>query len=102
MYVEHHAQELRRLPLPPIPQGARSAGQLVHELAVECQRFPCDRTTNTQGYLAYRLGLRRRHTQEEAAAQARALIPLGAAYTAALYSLFLERAEPGAVAVSGA
>jgi hypothetical protein len=92
LYVEHHAKELRGLPLPAIPQGTRTAGELVHALAVECQRFPCDRTTNTQGYLAYRLGLRRRHTTEEAEAQARALIPLGAAYTAALYRLFLQRA----------
>jgi hypothetical protein len=64
----------------------------VHRLAVHCQRFPCDRTTNTQGYLAYRLGLRRRQTPGEAEAQARALIPMGAAYTAALYRLFLQRA----------
>jgi hypothetical protein len=95
MYVERNAPALRALPVPPAPpeaERARSAGELVHDLAVHCQRFPCDRTTNTQGYLAYRLGLRRRHTEEEAAGQARALIPVGAAYTAALYRLFLRRA----------
>jgi hypothetical protein len=92
MYVEHHAAELRSLPIPAIPRGATTAGELVHELAVICQDYPCDRTTNTEGYLLYRLGLRRRHTEKEAEAQARALIPIGAAYTAALYRLFLQRA----------
>ena len=91
MYVEKNARELRALPLPPFPEGG-SAGELVHRLAVDCQRFPCDRTTNTSGYLAYRLGLRRRQSPAEAEAQARTLIPLGAAYTAALYRLFLRRA----------
>lgn len=91
MYVERHHRELRALPLPAIPEGARGAGDLVHNLAVFAQRFPCDRTTNTEGYLLYRLGLRRRHTEAEAEAQARVLIPVGAAYTAALYRMFLER-----------
>jgi hypothetical protein len=95
MYIERHAAALRSLPLPEVPEGARTAGELVHDLAVCTQRFPCDRTTNTQGYLLYRLGLRRRHTEEEAAAQARALIPMGAAYTAALYRLFLRQVESG-------
>ena len=55
------------------------------------QGFPCDRTRNVPGYLAYRLGLRRRPTRDEVAAQVTALVPAGGAYTAALCALFLSR-----------
>jgi hypothetical protein len=92
MVLERHHARLRALPLPPWPMHLGSAGALVHELAVFCQRFPCDRTRNVPGYLAYRLGLRRRPTHEEVEAQVAELVPAGGAYTAALCALFMKRA----------
>lgn len=92
MHLERHHARLRALPLPAWPRHLRAAGALVHELAVECQRFPCDRTRNVPGYVAYRLGLRQRPSRETIEAQVAALVPAGGAYTAALYALFLERA----------
>src|SRR5262249_20328098 len=96
MLLEREHARLRALPLPPWPREARTAGRLVHDLAVECQRFPCDRTRNVPGYIAWRLGLRERPSRETVEAQGAALVPLGGAYMAALYGLFLERAGVGA------
>ena len=94
MYIERHHAELRKLPLPPPPR-AESAPQLAHDLAVACQAFPCDRTRNVPGFLGWKLGLLRRPDEAEVIAQARALVPLGAAYTMALCKLFLALAgEP--------
>lgn len=94
MLLEREHARLRALPLPPRPRDARTAGRLVHELAVECQRFPCDRTRNIPGYVAWRLGLRDRPSRETVEAQAAVLVPLGGAYMAALYALFLARVLP--------
>src|SRR6185436_6762927 len=91
MVLERDHARLRALPLPPWPRDVGTAGGLVHALAVYCQRFPCDRTRNVPGYIAYRLGLRARPTREEVEAQVAALVPAGGAYTAALCALFLER-----------
>jgi hypothetical protein len=91
MYLEARHAELRRLPLPPWPTGQSTAGALVHDLAVFCQRYPCDRTRNVPGFVGWKLGLFRRPGAEEVLAQVHALVPMGAAYTAALYALFLER-----------
>jgi hypothetical protein len=102
MLLEREHARLRRLPLPAWPRAARTAGRLVHDLAVVCQRFPCDRTRNVPGYVAWRLGLRARPTRETVEAQAAALVPLGGAYTAALCALFLERAGAITPAPAGA
>jgi hypothetical protein len=90
MLLEREHARLRQLPLPTWPRETRTAGELVHDLAVECQRFPCDRTRNVPGYIAWRLGLRERPSRATVEAQAAALVPLGGAYMAALYALFLE------------
>ena len=90
--VEREHVRLRRLPLPAWPRATTTAGDLVHDLAVACRRFPCDRTRNLPGYVAWRLGLRARPSPETIEAQVAALVPLGAAHVAALYALFLERA----------
>jgi len=92
MLLEREHRRLRALPLPPWPTHLRSAGALVHALAVFCQRFPCDRTRNLPGYLAYRLGLLRRPSAHTVETQVAALVPAGGAYTAALLALFLDRA----------
>ena len=68
----------------------------MHQLAVYCQQFPCDRTRNLPGYVAYRLGLLERPTAETIERQVAALVPAGGAYMAALFALFLERAGAGA------
>jgi hypothetical protein len=91
MYIERNHRELRQLPLPDEPR-AESPRQLVHDLAVYTQRFPCDRTRNLPGYVGWKLGLFRRPSDDEVLAQVRALVPMGAAYTVALYRLFLARA----------
>ena len=90
--LERDHARLRRLPLPAWPRVTSSAGGLVHELAVACRRFPCDRTRNLPGYLAWRLGLRARPSSGTIESQAAVLVPLGAAFVAALHALFLERA----------
>jgi hypothetical protein len=101
MVLEREHALLRALPLPPWPRETRTAGRLVHDLAVACQRFPCDRTRNVPGWVAWKLGLRERPSRETVDAQVAALVPLGGAYMAALYTLFLQRAgldvatEPG-------
>jgi hypothetical protein len=95
MLLEREHARLRALPLPPWPRNGGTAGRLVHDLAVACQRFPCDRTRNVPGYLAWRLGLRERPSRETVEAQAATLVPLGGAYMAALYALFLERVDAG-------
>jgi hypothetical protein len=91
MLLEREHTRLRRLPLPPWPRATRTAGALVHELAVACRRFPCDRTRNLSGYLAWRLGLRARPSPETIESQVAVLVPLGGAFVAALYALFLEQ-----------
>jgi hypothetical protein len=102
MLLEREHARLRALPLPPRPRGVRTAGRLVHDLAVECQRFPCDRTRNVPGYVAWRLGLRERPSRATVQAQVAALVPLGGAYMAALYALFLERAGVERIGVASA
>jgi hypothetical protein len=98
--LEREHARLRALPLPPWPREARTAGRLVHGLAVACRRFPCDRTRNLSGWLGWRLGLRQRPSREVVEAQAAALVPLGGAHVAALFALFLERAGITGEAVS--
>jgi hypothetical protein len=97
MVLERDHERLRALPLPAWPSHLRSAGDLVHQLAVFCQGFPADRTRNVLGYVAYRLGLRQRPSAEAVEQQIAALVPAGGAYMAALFALFLERAgvSPG-------
>ena len=89
--LEREPARLRALPLPAWPRDASSAGRLVHDLAVASRRFPCDRTRNAPGWVAWRLGLRKRPSAEAIEAQAATLVPLGGAYVAALHALFLER-----------
>jgi hypothetical protein len=97
LYVEAHARELRKLALPSLPAaaaGVRRPEELVHLLALEAQAFPCDRTHNVPGYLAWKLKLLQRHPSEEVVRQVRALIPMGAAFTLALARMFQAAVQP--------
>jgi hypothetical protein len=87
LYLEQHCDELRGLPVADVPPDGAEA--LARGLALEARRHHADRTRNLPGYLAYRLGLRRRPTEAEVLAQVRELVPLGAGYTAALFRRFL-------------
>ena len=87
-YLEAHAAELRALPVAELPSG-RSAAQLAGELAARARAFPADRTRNVAGFLAWKMGRLRRPSADEVLAQVRALVPLGAAYLAALCRAFL-------------
>jgi hypothetical protein len=91
LYIERHHRELRRLPLPAIPEGHTTPDDLVHRLAVVCQDYPCDRTNHLPGLIAKLLGLRRPTSADEVVRQVHALVPIGAAYTLALYEMFLAR-----------
>ena len=92
MYIERHHRELRELPLPAIPDDHATPDALVHRLAVVCQDYPCDRTNNLPGLLAMKLGLLRSHRRDDVVRQVHAMVPIGAAYTVALYRMFLARA----------
>ena len=94
MYTEKHHHELRKLALPEIPDAVATPDELVHELAVECQAYPCDRTNNLPGFIAKKLGLLQSHSSDEVVRQVHVLVPLGAAYTVALYKMFLDACEP--------
>jgi hypothetical protein len=97
LYVEANARELRKLPLPALPAGAaraRTAAELVHLLAVYSRQFPCDRTRNLPGWLAWKSGLLRRPADDVVVSQVRALIPMGAAFTLAMLRLFLAAVRP--------
>jgi hypothetical protein len=97
--LEREHARLRRLPLPEWPRAARTAARLVHDLAVACRQFSCDRTRNLPGYLAWRLGLRARPSAETIEAQAAVMVPLGGAYVAALCALFVDLAGANREAV---
>jgi len=100
MLLEREHQRLRALPLGPWPVHLRSAGALVHALAVFCQQFPCDRTRNIPGYLAWRAGLIARPSAHIIEQQVAALVPAGGAYMAALFALFLESAPERSASVA--
>jgi hypothetical protein len=100
MLLEREHQRLRALPLAPWPVHLRSAGALVYALAVFCQQFPCDRTRNIPGYLAWRAGLIARPSAHIVEQQVAALVPAGGAYMAALFALFLERAPEQTASVA--
>src|SRR5262245_1977581 len=90
-YVESHAQALRELPVPCVPDRDE-ASQLVESLSGFAQAFPADRTNSLWGHALWRLGLREKSDRETCAAQAAALIPMAAGHAAALLRLFLRRA----------
>ena len=90
LYIERHHKNLRALPLPETPR-ATSPAQLVHDLAVYTQAYPCDRTRNLMGFIGWKLGVFQRPSDEVVVAQVHALVPVGAAYVVALYRHFLER-----------
>lgn len=97
LYVEQHARELRRLPLPELPAEAaraQSAAELTHLLAVHAQQFPCDRTRNVPGFIGWKLGLLQRPSPEEVERQVRALIPMGARFTQELLRRFDAATQP--------
>jgi hypothetical protein len=91
-YVEGNVGKLAALPLPPIPRATR-ASELIEGLATFTQRFAPDRTNHPLGRLLRRLGVLEHVDARLAAAQARELVPMAAAYGAALIELFLREAR---------
>lgn len=96
--VEGNGPWLRALPVPAVPKGEK-ASELIEGMARFTQRFATDATNTPWGRLLERWGARRGVSAKEAAAQAGRLIPMAAAYAAALIELFLREArsrEPAA------
>jgi hypothetical protein len=89
-YVEAHHADLRRLPLPVIGDVDRPE-DLIDSMAAVTQTFEPDRTHYTVGRMLRRAGLRKAVPRAVIAEQARLLIPLAAAHTAALLRFFLRR-----------
>ncbi|HEY8182039.1 MAG TPA: zinc dependent phospholipase C family protein [Thermoanaerobaculia bacterium] len=86
-YVEAHHEELRSLPLPTIE--GRSAEDLIDSMASVTRTFEPDRTNYSIGRMLRRAGLRKSVPRSVIAEQARQLIPLAAAHTAAMLRFFL-------------
>ncbi|HEX6100474.1 MAG TPA: zinc dependent phospholipase C family protein [Thermoanaerobaculia bacterium] len=87
-YVEAHHQELRALPVPAVPEFDR-AEDVIESLASITKTFEPDRTRYSLGRLLCRAGLRRAVPRQVIAEQARTLLPLAGAHTAAMLRLFL-------------
>jgi hypothetical protein len=90
-FIEGAWRDLRSIPVPPLPPAKR-ASELVAAMARVTQGYAPDATQSVHGRWLKRLGLRRGLTREEAAAQARALIPQAAAHVGSLLTLFLREA----------
>ena len=86
-YVEAHHQELRSLPLPSVE--AREPEELIDSMASVTRTFEPDRTRYSIGRMLKRAGLRKSVPRSRIAEQARHLIPLAAAHTAAMLRFFL-------------
>ena len=86
-YVEAHHEELRALPLPAVE--AREPEELIDSMASVTRTFEPDRTNYSIGRVLRRAGLRKSIPRSEIAEQARQLIPLAAAHTAAMLRHFL-------------
>jgi hypothetical protein len=92
-HCEGNLRALSSLPVAEVPD-APHARELIESMARFTQPFAPDRTNHAPGRLLKRLGLRRGVSAREAAAQARALIPVAAGHAVALLRLYL-RASGG-------
>jgi hypothetical protein len=91
-YVEAHHQELRSLPVPAVPEFER-AEDVIESLATITRTFEPDRTRYSVGRLLRRAGLRHAVPRRVVAEQARTLLPLAGAHTAAMLRLFLRESQ---------
>ena len=89
--VEAMEGELAALPVPALELSG--VGEIVEDMARFAQGFAADKTTSPWGRVLRRLGSRRPVRAAQAREQARALIPRAAGSTAALFRLFLEKAQ---------
>ena len=89
-YVEAHHEELRSLPVPTV--DLERPEDLIDSLANITRTFEPDRTNYSVGRMLRRAGLRKSVPRSVIAAQARHLIPLAAAHTAAMLRVFLRTA----------
>ena len=87
-YVEAHHEELRALPVPAVGEFER-AEDVIESLASVTKTFEPDRTRYSIGRLLRRAGVRRAIPRRVIAEQARTLLPLAGAHTAAMLRLFL-------------
>jgi hypothetical protein len=90
-WVEANKKTLLAMPVPRVNDAAR-ASDLIHGLAVYTQRYRTDATHHAFGAIMKKLGRRKSVGAREAGEQARALIPMAAGYTSALFRLFLKHA----------
>jgi hypothetical protein len=100
-YVEGNKARLLALPVPHVPDAAR-ASDLVEGMARFTQGYATDATHHRIGMLLHKLGIGRRVTTREAAAQAKDLIPMCGGYAAALYRMFLRDVGAGVARIDDA
>ena len=98
-YVDSHEKALRALPVRAMPDAPR-ASDIVERLAIFTQAYPADRTQNGWGAFMKRLGVYERMDRKTVAAQAEAILPVGAGHAASLLRLFLRSCGEGREASS--
>ena len=91
-YVEAHHEELRALPVPAVGEFER-AEDVIDSLASITRTFEPDRTRYSFGRLLRRAGLRQAVPRRVIAEQARTLLPLAGAHSAAMLRLFLRETQ---------
>ncbi|HYO78220.1 MAG TPA: hypothetical protein VE010_17300 [Thermoanaerobaculia bacterium] len=91
-YVEAHHEELRALPVPAVGEFER-AEDVIDSLASVTKTFEPDRTRYSVGRLLRRVGVRKPVPRRVIAEQARTLVPLAGAHTAAMLRLFLRETQ---------
>jgi len=87
-HVEGNKARLLSLPVPHVPDATR-ASDLIESMARFTQAYATDGTNHRVGMLLRKLGLWRRVTARQAAAQATDLIPMCGGHAAALFRMFL-------------
>jgi len=93
-YVEGNTEKLLQSEVPEVPDASRPS-ELIFALAAHTRHFRADAGNHHVGRLLKRAKLLRGLTSKEAGQQARELIPLAAAYTVALFRLYLrDRRSP--------
>jgi hypothetical protein len=101
-WVEGNRKTLLGLEVPALVEGRR-ASDFIEGLARYTLAFRTDATNHLPGRILRKLGVLKPVTAREAGEQAKALIPLAAAYTASMLRLFLREvgAEVGVVGAAG-
>jgi hypothetical protein len=86
-WAEEHVSELAALGVAPIPE-ASSLDEIFQGLAALSSRYPADGTKTPWGILLHQVSARPVVTTDEAAAQAKILVPAAVSHVAALLRLF--------------